>query len=137
MLLNIGVFNLAGLGKIIHIPSGPREASNSAAAPPYAPVQLAQQIKEMGIQPGDEIAFIGYSFGAFFARLARIRIIAEIPGAEAERFWRADPLTQSRVIEAIAGTGAKAIIAEWAPAGASLEGWERIGNSRHFIYRLL
>jgi hypothetical protein len=92
----------------------------------------------MGLRPGDEIAFIGYSFGEFFARLARLRIIVEIPDASMEQFWRADELTRDAVIEAIRKTGAKAIIADWVSPGASVEGWgwQRIGNSQHFIYRL-
>jgi hypothetical protein len=90
----------------------------------------------MGIKPGDDIAFVGYSFGAFFARLARLRIIAEIPDDQAESFWLADPATRSAAVEAIRKTGAKAIIAEWVAPGASVNGWQRIGNSRHFIYSL-
>jgi hypothetical protein len=136
MFINIAVFNLGGLSKIVGIEPRARETSRPTEAPLYAQVEFAAKVMEMGIQPGDEIAFIGYSFGAFFARLARLRIIAEIPDAEAERFWGSDPSTRSTVIDAIAATGAKAIVAEWVSPGALLDGWERVGNSRHFIYRL-
>jgi hypothetical protein len=136
MLINIGGFNLGGLSKIMASEPRPAAAASQLEAPRYGPAQFAEKVTEMGMQRGDEIAYIGYSFGAFFARLARLRIIAEIPDAEAERFWRADHSTRSQVIQTIAGTGAKALIAEWVSPEASLDGWERIGHSRHFIYRL-
>jgi hypothetical protein len=115
--------------------SSPKLSAESQA-PRYNPVRLAEAALEMGLKPGDSIAFVGYSFGAFFARLARLRIIAEIPDDQAKSFWLADPATRSAVIEAIKKTGAKAIIADWVTPGASLDGWQRIGNSRHFIYSL-
>jgi hypothetical protein len=96
---------------------------------------MAEAILEKGLRPGDEIAYIGYSFGAFFARLARLRIVAEIPDIEADRFWLANHATRSAVVDAIRNTGAKAIIAEWVSPGASLDGWDRISTSRHFFYK--
>jgi len=69
---------------------------------------------------------------AFFARLARLRIIAEIP--DGEQFCHADSSTQVAVINAIWKSGAKAVVAERIVPGASLDGWQRIGTSRHFIF---
>jgi hypothetical protein len=135
-LLNIAAFNLEGLKKVGLLESRLPERSTQVHAPSYKPARLAEAVLEMGIKPGDDIAFVGYSFGAFFARLARLRIIAEIPDDQAESFWLADPATRSAAVEAIRKTGAKAIIAEWVAPGASVNGWQRIGNSRHFIYSL-
>jgi hypothetical protein len=133
-LLNIVSFNLEGLKRVGLLETSSNKEFVQAQSPSYKPVRLAEAVLEMGLKPGDEIAFIGYSFGAFFARLARLRIIAEIPDDQAESFWMADPDRRSAVVEAIRKTGAKAIVAEWVAPGASVNGWQRIGNSRHFIY---
>jgi hypothetical protein len=135
-LLNIASFNLAGLKRIGVLESATIERSAQSGAPSYKPVRLAEAVLDVGLKRGDNIAFVGYSFGAFFARLARLRIIAEIPDDQAELFWLADSATRSAVIDAIRKTGAKAIIAEWVSLGATLDGWQRIGNSRHFVYLL-
>jgi hypothetical protein len=135
-LLNLAGFNLEGLKRIGFLDAPSPERSPQHEAPSYKPLRLAEAVLEMGIKPGDDIAFIGYSFGAFFARLARLRIIVEIPEVHAEQFWYADSLTQGAVIEAIRKTGAKGIIAERVAPGASLDGWQRIGISRHFLYLL-
>ena len=133
-LLNIVSFNLEGLKRIGLLETSSGKKSVQDQSPSYKPVPMAEAVLEMGLKPGDEIAFIGYSFGAFFARLARLRIIAEIPDDQAESFWLADPATRSAAVEAIRKTGAKAIIAEWVAPGAAVNGWQRIGNSQHFIY---
>jgi hypothetical protein len=134
--INILSFNLEGASKVLGLQSRQPVASSQSAVPQYRPVELAETVLEMGLRPGDEIAFIGYSFGAFFARLARLRIIAEIPYSEADRFWQADHSTRVEVLDAIRGTGAKALIAESLPPGVSAHNWKRIGESRHFLYRL-
>jgi hypothetical protein len=135
-LLNIASFNLAGVRKIGLLESSSVEQFAESKAPSYKPTRLAEAVLDMGLARGDSIAFVGYSFGAFFARLARLRIIAEIPDSEAESFWLADSPTRSAVIEAISNTSAKAIIAEWVAPGVPLDGWQRIGSSQHFIYLL-
>jgi hypothetical protein len=133
-LLNIVSFNLEGLKRIGLLETSSGKESVQDQSPSYKPVRLAEAVLEMGLKPGDEIAFIGYSFGAFFARLARLRVIAEIPDDQAESFWLADPDRRSAVVEALRKTGARAIVAERVTPGASVKGWQRIGNSRHFIY---
>ena len=133
-LLNIVSFNLEGLKRIGLLKTSSGKESARDQSPSYKPVRLAEAVLEMGLKPGDEIAFIGYSFGAFFARLARLRVIAEIPDDQAESFWLADPDRRSAVVEALRKTGARAIVAERVTPGASVKGWQRIGNSRHFIY---
>ena len=135
-LLNIVSFNLEGLKRIGVLERSSGKESAQDQSPSYKPVRLAEAVLEMGLKPGDDIAFIGYSFGAFFARLARLRVIAEISDDQAESFWRADPDRRSAVVEAIRKTGAKAIIAERVTPGLSVDGWRRIGNSRHFLYLL-
>jgi 4-amino-4-deoxy-L-arabinose transferase-like glycosyltransferase len=105
--------------------------------------QIADGLRQMGIGPGDQLGFIGYGFGSgYWARLAKVQIIAEIASGSAEaprkdvdRFWHSNEEIKRGVIDAFAKTGAKAIVAKM-PQGASYPGWQRIGNTDHFVYFL-
>ncbi len=91
----------------------------------------------MGLQTGDSIAYVGTGLDAFFAHLARLRIIAEVPDTDVEQFWRMNPEAQAQLVQALRATGARAIVSEQTPPpGAALEGWERVGDSRHYLFRL-
>jgi hypothetical protein len=82
------------------------------------------------------VAIIGYGFDAYWARLARVKIVAEMLDWQADDFWLGDPMFQSRVLHVFASTGAKAVVAENVPSYASLIGWHRVGESNYFIYIL-
>lgn len=107
--------------------------------------QVADGLSKMGVMPGDQVGFIGQGFaaGSYWARLARVQIIAEItsgsnfaPKQDVEKFWTGTAATKSRVIEAFSKTGAKAIVVDRMPPADSLAGWRRIGNTDHYIYFL-
>ena len=102
-----------------------------------APRELAQTILAAGVQPGDEIGFIGYAFGATFARLAKIRITSEIPSGEAKRFWTAPKETQEAVLARFGKAGAVAVVTDELPPGPVPEGWSSVEGRRGYGYRLL
>jgi hypothetical protein len=102
--------------------------------PPSWPGEVAEELQSLGIRPGDPVGLIGYGFDSFWARLARVRIVAEMLEADAEPFWRGDPSLRADVIEAFAGTEAKAIVAEYVPAGTSMNGWHQVNDTNFFIY---
>ena len=97
--------------------------------------QVAEGLHHLGVQPGDTIASIGSAFHASWARLARVQIVAELPGNE-QSFWEAAPFVQSQIIKAFAATGVKAIVAQTAPGYASTIGWQRLGNTHYYAYLL-
>ena len=70
----------------------------------------------MGVRPGDQAGYIGYGFaaGSYWARLARVHIIADIgtgteyvPRPDVNTFWGAPDDIKRKVIEAFARTGAR------------------------------
>lgn len=80
------------------------------------------------------------------ARLARVTIVSEIPEGEslipdgpgfrdAEKFWEADSRAKTQVLNAIADTGAKAVVAA-IPNSASTAGWQRIGTTDLYVHLL-
>lgn len=107
--------------------------------------QVADELSRMGIKPGAEVAVIHTGFGSasFWARLARVRIIAEItsgsdmrPRQDVKQFWYSNNEVKGKVIQAIANTGAQAIIADEMPPGVDHQGWQQVGNTGHYIYFL-
>jgi hypothetical protein len=103
---------------------------------PHLQYQVAEGLKRLGVQPGDKVASLGTSFSAYWARLARVQIIAEIKSGDVPTFWAADSLVKSQIIETFDATGAKVIVAENVPSPVYARGWQRIGNTGYFAYIL-
>jgi hypothetical protein len=108
--------------------------------------QVAQSLKQEGLSAGDQIAWIRpQPFTAresyYWARLARLRIIAEIPAGQESRFWSAPSGTRANVLQTLARAGAKALIATHIPAtytpdGAAHDGWRHVGKTNYYVYLL-
>jgi hypothetical protein len=136
LLINIGAFNLerfqnlTGSGKVNQITSSEKAGPRTWAG------DVAEELHRLGIESGDKVAVIGYAFDSFWARLARVQIVAEMFDWEADPFWSGAPSLQSEVLRTFAGTGARAIVAERVPSQVIPNGWYRVGNSRCYIYVL-
>jgi hypothetical protein len=106
--------------------------------------QVAEKAVEMGLQPGDQIASLNYSNEgmAMWAHLARVQIIAEVyhrsdlPEGSASDFWKADPLTQERVIQKLSQTGARALVSQDKPSGVAEGRWLEMGKTGYYLYWL-
>lgn len=101
--------------------------------------QIAQGLKKMGLDPGDEVGIIGKSMGAYWARLAKVKIITEIPVPDhADDFWKATPQFRSRVLKVLSTTGAKVIVTRkfTTQENMSMEGWQQIGDTGLYAYLL-
>lgn len=98
--------------------------------------QVAEGLRESGLNPGDRVAFIGDSFRAFWAHLLGARVTAEIRKDRVSSFWEADAKVKSEVINAFAGAEAKAIVAEKPPYGTDLSGWKKIRSTEYYAYML-
>ena len=118
--------------------------SNTLRRTPNEHVRVAEGLRALGIVEGERVASSGDAIYSAWPRLARVRVVAEIPyvvrGAqsaptgEVEKFWSADDSTKARGIEIFRETGAKAIVAHRIPRGASTAGWTRIGETKHYVY---
>src|SRR5205807_1901741 len=72
-------------------------------------VVAARHLEAIGIRDGDRIATVGAPFVDFYARIARLRVIAQI--SDEATFWKL-PEQQAEAIEnALAKTGAKVLVA--------------------------
>lgn len=94
------------LGDIRAITVGQAEANDEY-------VRVAKGVRKLGIQPGTQIACIGNAFdSSLWARMARVRITAEITPKDAPDYWQADRATKKEVREILARTGVKAIVTD-------------------------
>jgi len=94
----------------------------------------AEALRTAGLQPGDKIAVVSeWLFpsrqGAYIARLARVRIIAE---GRSEGFWAADEPARSQLLDSFARAGVKAVLTRNPP---HLEaGWQQLGGTSYYLY---
>ena len=81
------------------------------------------------------MAFAGSGYSAFWARLARLRIVAEIRPADLAGFWSAEPQRRAQILAALADAGVVAVVAEppQTPLARLDPGWQAIGNTGYLI----
>ena len=106
--------------------------------PVFEHVVVADRIRAMGLVPGDVVAIIGDGTGAYWAHLAKVRIMAEVMGADhdAQRFWQSSEASQRSVLQAFASAGAKVALAD-NPTSLPGDEWSRIGNTTWYALPLL
>ena len=108
--------------------------------------QIAEGLRNMKIVEGQSLATIGIPHDSYYwARLAGVRVISEIPTPNVNQYWFASPDTQEKVRSAFAQAGAVAIVTDAMPEAerfpqsgipVSFPGWERIGSTSYFIFPL-
>ncbi|HYP00911.1 MAG TPA: hypothetical protein VER76_12025 [Pyrinomonadaceae bacterium] len=102
--------------------------------------QVADELRRMGVAPGERVASIGNTMFNAWPRLARVRVVAEIStrtGGDVEKFWAGDDALKARVVETFAQTGARLVVAEGIPQWANAhDGWQRIGATHYYVYFL-
>lgn len=96
--------------------------------------EVAIALNKSGVQPGDRVAVMGNGWiASFWARMARVRIAAQVAPDEPGDFWAAGPAVKAQVMKALAKTGVRAAVSGQAPPPAQ-EGWTRLGNTGYFAY---
>ena len=104
---------------------------------------IAEGLRRLGLSQNDPVACIGSAcWNHEWARLARMRIVAEIPpregggvSADEEHFWAADETLRMRIMHAFERTGARAVVAN-PPQDASLKGWNGLEGTGTSVYLL-
>ena len=98
--------------------------------------QVAEDLKQLGVKSGDAIAAIGDADrNAYWARLARVKIVAQVPIIN--DFWQVDTKTRQQVLNAIAKTGAKVVVQQiGTPIPTQEIGWQKLKNSDCYTYFL-
>lgn len=92
---------------------------------------IAEYLTLKGIQPGDGVSAVGYSFYPYWAYLTKIHVIAEIPSTSSMTLSR-----NSSIVAAFSSTGAKAIVAYKLPPEFLPLGWQHIEGTNAYVYFL-
>ena len=117
---------------------------------PHVQWQAAESLRRMGVRRGDKAALIADPLQAYWAQLAEVKIVAEIPclytrtndirssvhddRVEQHAFWRTDAEVRERVYERFAAAGASFVVADEIPPWASsLDGWRRVEGTNHHV----
>jgi len=103
---------------------------------PFVNWQVAEGLREIGLQPGDRVASIGFALEGYWAHLAGLKIIAEIPLGGVASFWTSPAQIQSEAFADFAQAGAKVVVTDQALPPGSAEGWQEIGGTGYFAHRL-
>ena len=119
-----------------------RYATNHLAIPGVGPnstienVVAAEQLPRYGVNAGDKVAVIGDGTGAYWARLAKVRIVAEIMGAKrgAQEFWSAPEGTKQQAYSAFASAHAKLVMSSCPPIIP--DDWTQVAGTNYCLLQL-
>lgn len=132
LLANIAMFNLEGFKRLNRAQS---ITFTEQTAHPATPLEVAEALHKLGIGEGNTVGVIGYAYDSFWARLARVKIVAELFEAEAiDDLWRGDDTLRKSVMQAFADAGVSAVVAEYVPEGVRMDDWHQIESSNFYIY---
>jgi hypothetical protein len=100
--------------------------------------EVARALRAEGVVPGDRVAEFdpGWITIHYWAHLAEVKIVAEIPFDGAPDFWQSSPEVQSQVLNVIARTGAKVVVARDVPMLFRDRGWKQVPRSPYYIHLL-
>ena len=100
--------------------------------------QVAEILNADGLLPGQAVAVVGPAFdGMTWARLARLRIVAQIPPEDVDDFWRvSDPRVETEIYSALASAGVMAVVSQKAPSFGRLADWQKIGDTQYYVHFL-
>ncbi len=111
--------------------------ATALSRPAHIDWQVAEDLRRRGLRPGDTVAVLGQELKAdYWARLAQLRVVAELPEDSLETFWQATPEKQAFILDAFASTGAKILVTHFKPPAAHSEGWQGLENTGYYTLPL-
>jgi hypothetical protein len=105
-------------------------------------VLVASDLARLGLRPGEEIATVGYPFSVYYARLAGLRVIANIGFRgdgevyDTDQFWALSDGKFSALKEELRRIGARAIVSPDNCNVAPTSGWHSITGTEYCVQLL-
>jgi len=96
--------------------------------------EVARELHDRGVSPGSTVGYIGTGLDAYWAHLAQVRIVAEIPESSVANFMQADREKKGQLMGKFGELGVKAVLTKYPNVAASMEGWSRIAGSHYFLW---
>jgi hypothetical protein len=97
---------------------------------------VADYLQKAGLPQGASLGYLQApedGTNKYWARLAKMTIVADMSFQDVPAFWQADPATQVKVLAAFRDAGVQAIVAYKAPPGARSAGWQKVGGSDYYV----
>lgn len=111
------------------------DAKTVVAPAPFEQWRVAEALYRAGISPGTRVGVIGMGLDAYWAHLAGVRIIAEIPEGDEPIFANAASGPRQAMLAAFATAGASALITDKATVGNSGP-WHQLGDTEYYVLAL-
>ena len=96
--------------------------------------RVAGALRSAGIEPGDPVASGDRAFNAYWARLARVRIVAEVSERDAAAILEADPEARAVAQRVLLAQKVRAVIAHGWPSSMDDPGWHPIDGTDYFYH---
>jgi hypothetical protein len=140
LLANVGMIMLVVL--VLQIGSSTSEAAGSLLSQvaqgglltPDTQALVASALHSAGIRPGEAVASGDRGFNAYWARLAGVRIIAEVSGLESAAILESDAEARHDAQRVLVAQDVRAVVARSWPAQTGDTGWHRIDGTDYFYY---
>jgi hypothetical protein len=100
---------------------------------PFVAWEAAAALHAAGLPPGANVGYIGTGLEAYWAHLARLRIIAEIPDPGWSRFAALDSEAKQAVLEKFARAGVLAVVTRHAELARGDPAWQRLAGTDLFV----
>lgn len=97
--------------------------------------EVARVLHDEGISPASRVGYIGTGLDAYWAHLAQVRIVAEIPDPGVASFVQARPEEKDEVMRKFREVGVKAVLTKYPDVAQSMQGWQSITGTRYFVWR--
>jgi hypothetical protein len=101
----------------------------------YTNWKVATYLHRAGVREGDNVGSVGWTYTAYWARMGRLHVIAEIPAEGARAFWSLDASGRAPLLQLFRGVGAKAVVASL-PAGPAPADWQQVEGTNYWVYLL-
>ena len=94
--------------------------------------QVAEQLRQMGFRPSEQIAFLGHKTVAdYWARLTGLRVTADIPATAMESYWSASAETRGEIARRLRASGVGALVISEPPRNG--ESWQELPGTGYYV----
>jgi hypothetical protein len=98
---------------------------------------VSADLMQIGLRPGDAVAVLGHStLGDYWAHLAQVRIVADVPAESVRAYWESSRETKSRISIALRSTGARFLVTRFEPPASESKNWVRLGVTGYYALPL-
>jgi len=99
--------------------------------------QVAQELGRHNMHKGDLVTVLGHSHeGDYWAHLAQVRIVAEVPTEGVPDYWDANAETRLRINKLLSQSGARFLVSRIAPPPSQAADWEALGPTGYYVLML-